>query len=184
MQKTNIKASILIWSTFLSLIITVTFISISTQINKNLKNNSDLTNELKINNQINNIINSWSLDWNFITQTLENWEKVIFNTNNIITSLKKSEEITVKIIKDNKLTIKILKWWPIIASWSLIKIEQADISVQNWDNFIINNLWWYSQIEIISDTENSFLLKNTYYEIKKQIWNKEVIKSKWLIKNF
>jgi hypothetical protein len=58
MQKTNIKASILIWATFLSLIITVTFISISTKINKNLKNNSALTSEININNQVKNIINS------------------------------------------------------------------------------------------------------------------------------
>jgi len=58
MQKTNIKASILIWATFLSLIITVTFVSISTNINKNLKNNLSLTDKFKLEDQINNIINS------------------------------------------------------------------------------------------------------------------------------
>jgi hypothetical protein len=58
MQKTNKKASILIWAIFLSLIISVTFISISTKINKNLKNNSEIINNIKINNEVINIINS------------------------------------------------------------------------------------------------------------------------------
>jgi hypothetical protein len=58
MQKTSKKASILIWATFLSLIITVTFVSISTSINKNLKNNSSLTEQFKNENEIKNLLNS------------------------------------------------------------------------------------------------------------------------------
>lgn len=183
MQKTSLKASILIWATFLSLIITVTFISISTKINKNLKNNSNLTGQLEINNIIQNIINDWNIDWNYTNKILKNWEEIIFDNNNIIKSLNKWEEIIIKIIKDNKLTIKIKKWWPIIASWSLITTENI-FWTTNWTNFKINNLWWYSKILISSNTKNSFLLEYTNYKIIKQIWNKEIIKSKWSIKNF
>jgi hypothetical protein len=57
MQKTKSNASILIWAIFLSLIISITFISISTKINKSLKNNYNFTDEIKVNNQIKNIIN-------------------------------------------------------------------------------------------------------------------------------
>jgi len=58
MQKTSKKASILIWATFLSLIMTVIFVSISTNINKNLKNNLSLTEEFKNENEIKNLLNS------------------------------------------------------------------------------------------------------------------------------
>jgi hypothetical protein len=58
MQKTNIKASILIWAIFLSLIISVTFISVSTKINKNLRENYSLTDKINLENEIGNIINS------------------------------------------------------------------------------------------------------------------------------
>jgi hypothetical protein len=40
MQKNNISASILIWSIFLSLIISISFFSIATKISKNLKENN------------------------------------------------------------------------------------------------------------------------------------------------
>jgi len=41
MQKIQKKAYILLWSIFLSLTISIAFISISTQINKNLKENNN-----------------------------------------------------------------------------------------------------------------------------------------------
>ena len=187
MQKSSLKASILIWATFLSLIITVTFISISTKINKNLKNNTLLTSEISLNNQIQNIINSWSIDWIFSQKyILDNWDKLIFNINNITKSLKKLEEITIKIINADNLEINILEWWPIIYknitnSW--IINNSWIIWATIWD-LLINNLWWYTKIQINSDINNSFLLQDTDYKIIKQIWNKEVIKSKWTIKNF
>jgi hypothetical protein len=58
MQKNNIKASILIWATFLSLIISVTFISISSKINKNIKNNKDYSKQLKIDSELKILLNS------------------------------------------------------------------------------------------------------------------------------
>jgi hypothetical protein len=57
-QKNNEKASILIWSIFLSLIISISFLSISTKITKNLKNNSKLDSDLEKQNKINNLIKS------------------------------------------------------------------------------------------------------------------------------
>jgi hypothetical protein len=51
-QKTNKKASILIWSFFLSLVIIISFVSISSKINKNIKNNISLENEISVNSKI------------------------------------------------------------------------------------------------------------------------------------
>ena len=78
MQKSSLKWSILIWSVFLSLIISISFVSISTKINKNIKNNS-INIELNENiRDIKNIINSWS----FISQDLNNNESINFTSNN------------------------------------------------------------------------------------------------------
>lgn len=52
MQKINKKASILIWAIFLSLIISLSFLSISTKITKNLKENSTNNKEIIGQNQI------------------------------------------------------------------------------------------------------------------------------------
>lgn len=183
MQKITKKASILIWSIFLSLIISVTFISISTKINKNIKNNYLLQNNIEYNNEIKNIINSWSITWIYTNKSLSNWEEIIFKNNNIIKSLEKWEDISIKIISDNSLTISILEWSPVnTSSWLIINNDA--FSLTSPSDFNIYNLWWYSKIKISSDIENSFLLQYTNYKIIKQIWNKTIIKSKWKIKNF
>jgi predicted PurR-regulated permease PerM len=61
-QKKDRKASILIWSIFLSLIISISFLSISTQITKNLKNANNLKNNLETENNINNLLKNTNND--------------------------------------------------------------------------------------------------------------------------
>jgi hypothetical protein len=189
MQKTNTRASILIWATFLSLIITVTFIWISTNINKNLKNNSLLNEQFKNQNEIKNIINSWGIDMNYQNIYLDNWEKIIFErTNKKIISLKKEEIHTWKILDaDSNINIKILNWWPVSyintsSSWVVTSIETF------WDNtadyFYIKNLWWYTKIMISSDITGNYLSQYRKYSIYKKIWNKEILKTSWKVKNF
>ncbi len=190
MQKTNIKASILIWATFLSLIITVTFVSISTSINKNLKNNSWLTEQFKVENQIKNIIASWSIDSNFKNVYLDNWDKVIFDTpNKYIVSLTKWATHTWQININSNISIKILEWWPVTykqnsSSWIVLDIDTFSVTIAPSKELIIENLWWYSKIQITSDVSDNYLSEYRKYTIYKKIWNKEIIKRNWLIKNF
>ena len=188
MQKTNIKWSILIWAIFLSLIISVTFISISTKINKNLKNNNTLTSNIEIKNEINNIINSWSLNNIFKSQYLSNWDKLIFSdSNKSIIWLKEWEIHISKVNEDSNIAIDILIWWPVtykIESQSWIIITRKALWVTTWKDLIIENLWWYTKIKITSDVITNFLSKNTNYKILRKIWNKEIVISKWQIKNF
>jgi len=187
MQKTKSNASILIWAIFLSLIISITFISISTKINKSLKNNYNFTDEIKVNNQIKNIINKWSIDWNFNDEYLLNWDKIIFDPSNIITVwIKKWEIYTTKINVSSTININIINWWPIkyknnSNSWLIL--NSTWILVTSW-NLEISNLWWYSKIQISSNVKTNYLSKYRNYFILKNIWNKEVIESKWKIKNF
>lgn len=190
MQKTSKKASILIWATFLSLIITVTFLSISTQINKIIKNNSNINETIKIENEIANIVNSWSIDWNLTNSYLSNWDKIIFEKTNVkIVWLKSEETHTWKIIENNSnITVRVLKWWPVtFTNWSnywIINYNDLDtFQVSNW-YFYIKNIWDFSEIEISSDTNANLLSKYRKYTIFKEIWNKQIIKTNWEILNF
>lgn len=183
MQNNNVKASILIWATFLSLIISVSFISISTKINKNLKNNNNFNQQIEINNQIQNIINTWKKNWNYINQTLDNWDNIIFDApNEHEISLKKLEKYIIKINENSNITIEVLVWWPINTSSWIITTTKT-ISNLIWD-YKIENYWWFTQIKITSSSTKNYLSKYTNYKIIKKLWNKEIISLKWKIKNF
>lgn len=187
MQKTNNKWSILIWATFLSLIISVTFISISTKINKNLKNYWEFSNQLSQTNEIQNIINSSIISSKFENQFLNNEDKIIFSAPNIrLIWMKQNEIIKSEITGNSVINIQIKNWWPIKyenLSNSWIIISWKSINANIWE-LNITNLWWYTQFIIQSDTTDNILSETTFYKIVKKIWNKNVIKTKWTIKNF
>jgi hypothetical protein len=56
-MKKNKRASILLWAVMLSLIIAITFISISTKINKNIKLSGEINNFIEEKNKINVSLN-------------------------------------------------------------------------------------------------------------------------------
>lgn len=184
MQKTSNKWSILIWAIFLSLIISVTFISISTKINKNLKNYSSFADQVNEQSEIKNIINSWNLT----NKYLESWDKIIFSSANITSFwLKKWETKTSIIWVNSNITIQIKDGWPIkYKNWynSWIILNAKLINVDSNNNLELTNLWWYSKIIMQSDSDQNTLNSQEFYKVIKQIWNKEVIKTKWIIKNF
>ncbi len=183
MQKKNNQASILIWAIFLSLIISVTFISISTKINKNLINNINFSEKIIDNTEIKNIINNSILNWSFTNQTLSNWDELIFDKKDeIIVSLKQNEKYIIKIIESSTVWITIINWWP-VKYWTWLITNSENISVTAWD-FEIENLWWYTKLKITSSSNKNHLSKYLNYRIIKKIWNKELIKTKWKIKNF
>jgi hypothetical protein len=61
MQKTSLRASILIWSIFLSLVVTLSFVVISAKVNQNIRLNNFMEEFLNKDDKINNLVNS-SLD--------------------------------------------------------------------------------------------------------------------------
>lgn len=187
MQKNSTKASILIWAIFISLIISVSFIQISTKINKNLKNNDYLLNNLNSKNEITNIINDAIINNNYQSKILSNWDNLIFDYSNDITfSIWENESHISKINTWSIVRINILEWWPIkytnnAASWVISNIK--NFAVTPWD-LTVNNLWWYTKINLISNKITNNLTKYTNYIVTKKIWNKEVIITKWKIKSF
>jgi len=190
MQKNTLKGSILIWATFLSLIITVTFVSISTNINKNLKNNSNLTKYFKNENQLKNIINSWSINNIFTNQYLDNWDKIIFEpSNRYITTLNNSDKHFWQINVDSNISIKVLTWSAVYysqatSSW-IIQFWLPNTFTNDWTwSFVIENLGWFSKIQITTNVFQNYLSQYRKYTIYKKIWNKEKTKSTWKIKLF
>lgn len=56
MQKTAPQASILMWTVFLSMILAMTFLSISTQIHNTIKNSGDFVHAIDTQNEINTLL--------------------------------------------------------------------------------------------------------------------------------
>jgi len=181
MQKTTLKASILIWSIFLSLIISVTFIWISTKINQNLNNNNDLNKNIQIQNEIKNKLKSK----NYSDKNFDNWYTLIFaSQKNIKIWLKKDENIFINFPETSTWNISIINWWPIYYSWSIwtwIINNTYDINSIYW-MLNIKNLWWYTKIQL--DSNNNIQTQYQNYKIVKTIWNKKIIKTSWKVQNF
>ena len=182
MQKNNKKASILIWSIFLSLIISISFLSISTKITKNLKNSSNLNSNLEKQNKINNILN-----------TSENDIEVLWNVNISIEnktlkkSLKKNEIYKINFPSSSNINIELTNSWVIYYNfnnsekWFLRPMTNEDNKNFSWNwDLILENYSWYSTFELSSD--NKFDIIEKKYKIIEKIWNKEIIKSFWIIK--
>jgi len=183
MQKNKHNASILIWSIFLSLILSISFVSISSKINQNIRDNqkyiSKNTNNYLIQDKIKN------KDYTNETFTLSN-EKIIFMQNKDYSwSLKKSENIKIKFEQITDISINIIEGWPIsyITSWTLTSswliISSSSLSLSG--SIILTNLAWYTVYNIISN--NNIIAPFTKYKIIKTIWNKDILKTRWIIQN-
>jgi len=90
MKKYSKKASILLWAVMLSLIIAITFIAISTQINKNIKLSGELNTFIKEKNNINLFMNSRG-----INNISENKILVFDDNKEKFFSLKNKEELSI-----------------------------------------------------------------------------------------
>ena len=188
MQKIDKKASILIWSIFLSLTMWIAFISISSQINSNLKNNNSLNKKIDIKNNINNALIDAIENNNFENKEISNNEILIFEKNNFLNIwLKNNEEIRLRFANNINMTIVINSWSPVSylnTSYSNINwISSSSTTFSTWTwEIIIKNLWLYSNVNIFS--EDNFEKQYKKYKIIQKIWNKNIIKQSSEIKLF
>lgn len=165
MQKNNKKASILIWSIMLSMIISIAFISLSLKIQKNLWENKKIQTEnisksLELNNEITKISNT----------------EFISKERNYIISLKKDEKYIIK-TKTWTINLEVKNWFIFYSTWTTKKLLKWDISLDFDTKWILTlkNVWWYAKIKITWDFEKDF----EKYKIYKKIWNKIVEKTTW-----
>lgn len=185
MQKTGQNASILIWAIFLSLIISLWFISISTQINKTLKNNIALQENISLSTEQNSLLQ----DKNSDSQYISNWNYLKFEDKNSYFWWLKSDEVKIFSFSGtilNSIDIEVIQWGPIkfkydidtaFNTWWLVSDTH---SFSGWLNIAdtkstlyIKNLWGYTLFQIKSDL--NFKKPEQKYQIWKKIWNKNVL---------
>lgn len=185
MQKTNLHASILIWSIFLSIIISLSFISISTKINKVLRNNQDIQYEIINNNQLNNILNSDEIvsqqlnDGSFLNISDKKsylWSLYNNQTKTFSFSWNTLENISIQIQNWSAIKYKYDIWdinqeYNILDSWFVSFSGNLNNDIQSL--LTIENLWWYSLVSISSDGD--FIAPERFYEIWTKIWNKNIL---------
>ncbi len=188
MQKIAKDASILIWSIFLSLIMSVSFISVSTTITKNLKENEQIKKNVKISTQKENILNTAINTKIFENKELSSTQSLIFEeNNNVEVWLKQWEEYLIETNKNQNFTIQILDWSSIeYENLSNNSIKWLINNVATFDSWIgkikLKNLWWYARIKISSEWK--FLTEYKNYKIIELIWNRKIVKEIWRLKIF
>jgi len=191
MQKNKQKASILLWSIFISMILSILFLSISTKITKNLKNNDDIIQ----NSQITEIIKKQISSLDFTTIKLKDKQYLLFEwIDPLIRTIKEKKELNILFNSWNTINLKLEKiYWAdiyyetyqsndknninsLVSSWVLT--DNVDLNLldntNNWWKIYLKNLWWETKIKIYS--ENSCIPEYIHYKIVKIVWNKQLIK--------
>lgn len=183
MQKKDNKWSILIWSIFLVLFMSFSFLVTSRQVSDNIKKmgqyNDIISNELSIpdNLWVNNyywlIKNNESTEFRFSKESTATWK--LF--------LETWWPLQYKTLKINS-SWNWISWsssW-IIYKWNYIEYELAlDSDYYIWLLYL-RNIWWLSKV--IIESNDDFLYKDNLLENRDLIWNKEVSNNKIYIKNF
>lgn len=157
----------------------VSFISISTKINKTIHNNQKSQDEINtyISN-LNNDLDVLSSEKYFIQQESPH----IFYY-----SFKKNESINLSFSWSsyNLIAIDLLSWWPIEYDFESNKqIVEDNVAFSgsiNNTNISLNNLGWYSFVKIETSAEIQKPFERYIKWIK--VWNQNIIKEYWTINN-
>jgi len=193
MQKRSKKASILLWSIFISMIVSLLFLWISSKVNKNLKNNEKIFKQDNINYILSEKIKNndfWKTDlW-------DNYYLIFEKKDPIIRTIKKNEEktflfnswsqinITIKKIYWSPVYYKAFKWSDknnintLISSWIIDSETNFNLldSSNKWWKLYLKNLWWEARLKI--NSQNSIIPDYLEYKIVKLIWNTIITKQK------
>lgn len=177
-MKNNNRWSILMWSMFLLLFISFSFIYISMWI------------KTKINQQYDIVSNIWNLNhqntWTWFLYTLNNSEiyKKYFQ-NSFKSTLWFWEKDTFNLKTDQKIKIS-LKKWVLFFSWnSNFLLVNSSIELPwSYSTWIYNleSLSWYTEYEVIFEDGNNVIFPYNFVEIYKNISGKKFLKSTYLVK--
>lgn len=192
MQKTSLRASILIWSIFLSLTLTLSFVVISTKVNQNIKLNSFLEEFFNNNDKINDLVNK-NLEWD-ITDT----EKITKIDNFYTLNNNENNTLTFSWNTDFTWSISLKNWWPLyyeIFSYSWTSIDLTSYStwilydsiIKNF-TWILNtsynraelsfkNLWWFSSFVFKSSLDLAWTWVNDKFKVTRNIWWMDIEKT-------
>ncbi len=181
MQKRDKKWSILIWSIFLSLIISLSFVYVSTKVNQNIR--------------LNNFLDQFFYKW--VNNNI--WENEYLLADQKMYTVKNEESIIFLFSWTTTLTwtLKIKSWWPIyyevkafswitenplVYSWVISNINTTTFtgdltSTYNKAELNIKNMWWLTTFSIDSNNNFTWTWVLQKYKIIKEIWWKSVEKT-------
>lgn len=179
-MKRNWEGSILIWSIFLVIYISFSFLYISNWISKNLDKNKQKISSL----QSNSMLDNFNFDSkSFTLLNNERWENKFFGS--FESNLKKDETMIFSFLPWNTGSIIIQDGGPIFykvytgstmySSWLIID-QTYDIPFHSNSDLSIENLWWLSKISLEFDSNIWITYPYNYLNIKKNIWWSEFIK--------
>lgn len=176
-MKKNHKWSILMWSVFLLLFISFSFIYISIQIKSKINEQYDLIDN--ISNL--NFENSWT--WFLVELSNSEYYKKLFqNSFNWILWPWESHEFNN--YKSQIIKIKLINGY-LKLSWNnnYSLINESFVSPWNMDPWIykITWLWWYNEYEIIFDNWNEVKYPYNLVNIYKKIWNTSFLKYVYIL---
>lgn len=204
MQKFNKKASILLWSIILSLVLSIIFISISNKINLNLKQNINISknsddNEKLENNlqKIENIfkeIKTLTIEnkYNEIDKKFEEIEnlknlkedfKINIDLKNENYFLENNKDLEIILPKNTTINVKIF-WWKIFydengKTWEIEDFKNFYSENESKKIIFTNKSWEFLKIDIIS---SSYIISpKKYFQILEKFSWKEIFKKDWFL---
>ncbi len=157
MRKNN-NWSILLWSIFLLMFISFSFLYISTQIKQKIKSNNN----------------------NFFQNTSEEITRKFENS--FTWTVKKGEKLYFSFDAYNTWTILLLDWWPVyceiysgsILSSSKVVTSFSTINTLSW--VYLSTLWWFSKFNITFSWSTWINFPYNFLETTKNIWENIIVK--------
>lgn len=185
-MKRNSDGSILIWSIFLVIFVSFSFLYISNQISIGIDKNKQKISWA----QISSILDNFNFDSKILNlNNNENLEVKFFWNFSSMLWLNKSLEFSFSV--PNIWSITIDNWWPVfykVYTWSVIYSSwlvidnQYDIPIQANSKLLLENLWWLAKVDLDFDSNTWVTYPYNYLNIKKSIWwidiTKEIVEKK------
>lgn len=179
-MKRKPRGSILIWSIFLVIYISFSFLYISNRISYNLDKNKQKILQM----QGDNIGDNFTFDTqNINLLNNEIWEIKYFR--NFVSTLREKQTLNFTFTQANTGSINIQNGGPlfykvfsgatIYTSWFLLD-GVFDISLASSSKLSLENLWWLSKINLDFDSNTGVMYPYNYFTIKKNIWGSDLIK--------
>lgn len=159
-MKKNKKWSILIWSIFLVVFLSFSFIYISVKIQNQIQSNTQNALSSSQNNIITQDLFEQNTDW----------------------VLKDTENLTFQFANTQSWIISIVYGWPIeyqISSWGVVSSEwyifdKTSVVPIQWE-LLLKNIWWLTKVKVNADSFSGVTFPYLYEKTKVTIWGKEFV---------
>lgn len=172
----NNRWSILIWSLFFVVFISFSFLYMSSDILRIIKNNDFIKQQ-----SLSYINRNKTLTWTDIE--IGNWDVMnLVYLNSFTWTLAYSWTTNFSFLSTNTWSFLINSWWPIYYktyTWSTIYsswyiFTWATLSL-SW-NLYLENFWWFTKYNINFSSSSWVTFPYNYYKIEKSIWWTNILK--------